>query len=85
MKLVSQSWKLTSRRGLDEVLVVQFPLNKKVTCADYLARICVFDDEYVVGVLRQYPVISLGESLFADLADGGENAQTVEEAGIVVR
>ncbi len=66
------------------LVLLQFPLDKEVACADDLAGVGVLDDEDIVGVLRQYPVVALVKGLLANLADGGENPQAVEKAGLVV-
>lgn len=65
---------------------IQFPLNDQSTCRNNrcaLARRILNDDD-VVAALLEHGVELVGEALFRDIADGGEDAQAVEEAGAKV-
>ena len=66
--------------------LLQFALDDQGASAnnDRLAAAGILNDQQVVAVVLGHPVVALGEGLFGDLADGGQDAQAVEEAGIVV-
>lgn len=62
----------------------QFALNNQGAGAYNSFPGRIFDDKNVVAVAGRQPVVTVGELRLGDLADGGQDTQAVEEAGIVV-